>query len=218
VEKITQILKSKSPDVLKSSLFIKTFLATLIPYPSDGIIREDEVNKAELNKIYASIDYSKIEGINDMLQLNDFILEFYENLCDRAHYRKALCALTITDKGLTTAEISQLTNLTHPEFICLVAVFRTFMMKYKNLWKINNETFKKAITTKYLGEFTLQEFHFEIAMSLNVSPNSIRKIEEQTYHLFMSKKYFKLKEAVSNMENFLLLFNPNTKYDLFRYW
>jgi hypothetical protein len=34
----------------------------------------------------------------------------------------------------------------------------------------------------------------------------------------MSKAYFKLKEIVSTIENFLLLFNPNNKYDLCRYW
>jgi hypothetical protein len=34
----------------------------------------------------------------------------------------------------------------------------------------------------------------------------------------MSKSYFKLKEVISIIENFLLLFNPNNKYDLCRYW
>jgi hypothetical protein len=34
----------------------------------------------------------------------------------------------------------------------------------------------------------------------------------------MAKTYFKLKEIVSAIENFLLLFNPNNKYDLCRYW
>ena len=34
----------------------------------------------------------------------------------------------------------------------------------------------------------------------------------------MSHSYFKLKECISNIENFLLLFNPNNKYDLCRYW
>ena len=39
-----------------------------------------------------------------------------------------------------------------------------------------------------------------------------------TYHLFRSNSYFKLKETVSSIENFLLMFNPNNKYDLCRYW
>ena len=34
----------------------------------------------------------------------------------------------------------------------------------------------------------------------------------------MSQSFFKLKETISSIENFLLLFNPNNKYDLCRYW
>jgi len=62
------------------------------------------------------------------------------------------------------------------------------------------------------------KLHAEVADVLQKTPNSIRKLEEQTYHLFMSKSYFKLKESIANIENFLLLFNPNNKYDLCRYW
>lgn len=51
-----------------------------------------------------------------------------------------------------------------------------------------------------------------------ITPNSIRKLEEQTYHLFKANDHFKLKEIISAIENFLLLFNPNNKYDLCRYW
>lgn len=36
--------------------------------------------------------------------------------------------------------------------------------------------------------------------------------------MFVSKSYFKLKEIVSSIENFLLMFNPNNKYELSRYW
>ena len=48
--------------------------------------------------------------------------------------------------------------------------------------------------------------------------NSISKLEEETFHLFMASNHFRLKEVISIIENFLLLFNPNNKYDLCRYW
>lgn len=34
----------------------------------------------------------------------------------------------------------------------------------------------------------------------------------------MARNFFRLKEVISIIENFLLLFNPNNKYDLCRYW
>lgn len=60
--------------------------------------------------------------------------------------------------------------------------------------------------------------HEEIAEIIEKSPISFRKLEEQTFHLFNSKSYFKLKETVSIIENFLLLFNPDNKFDLCHQW
>ena len=139
---------------------------------------------------------------------------------DYEKFKGVLVALNITEKGLSETEISTLTGATTKEWNFILAVFKTFMMKYRDLWKINNETFKKAIRQMFQDEpgYTVQ-LHSDIAEILNKkTSNSIRKLEEETYHLFMSKNYFKLKEAVANIENFLLLFNPNNKYDLCRYW
>ena len=36
--------------------------------------------------------------------------------------------------------------------------------------------------------------------------------------MFCARNYFRLKGMVSNIENFLLLFNPHNKYELSRYW
>ena len=53
-------------------------------------------------------------------------------------------------------------------------------------------------------------------------PNlSLRNLEERTYHLNKAKTnqaYFSLKEILSNIENFLLLFNPVNKFNLSLYW
>lgn len=80
-------------------------------------------------------------------------------------------------------------------------------------------SFKQAIFQKFGKDpLTLIQFHEEIAIVLEKTPISVRQLEEQTLHLFNSKSYFKLKETVSIIENFLLMFNSNTKYSLCRYW
>lgn len=130
-----------------------------------------------------------------------------------------LCVLTLTQKGLTTSEIFLASKITQQDWNKLLAVFKTFLMKYGDFWKINNESFKKAIHSTYLSNAQFRtKLHLEIAEVLQKTPNSVRKLEEQTYHLFCGESYFRLKEAVSNIENFLLLFNPNNKYELCRYW
>lgn len=134
-------------------------------------------------------------------------------------FQMLMSLFTLTQKGLTAAEMFAVADITTQEWNKAIAVFKTFLMKYSDLWKISNEVFKKAITAFFL---TNTEYRFKlhncIADALEKVPNSVRKLEEQTYHLYCGEAYFRLKEAVSNIENFLLLFNPNNKYELCRYW
>ena len=89
-------------------------------------------------------------------------------------------------------------------------------MNFNGLWMIKNDTFKKSILEKY--SFDQVKINEKIADTLKKIPNSIRKLEEETFQLYSAGNYFKLKEVISDIENFLLLFNPYTKYDLCRYW
>jgi len=135
-------------------------------------------------------------------------------------FKDILVALTLSEKGLSTQEILSLTRVTQKEWKHLVAILEPFLMKYKDLWKISEESFRKAISQQYLqnnSEYVIK-LHTDIAEVLSGTSNSLRKLEEETYHLFQCKSYFKLKEAVTNIENFLLLFNPRNKYELCRYW
>lgn len=147
-------------------------------------------------------------------------MDFYsENIATPEIFRNVMCYLTLTQKGLTDAELLLGSGITQKEWNKLVAVFKTFFMKYKIFWKINNETFKKAITNQYISNQSIRlKLHLDLAETLNKTSNSIRKLEEESYHLYCGESYFKLKEAISSIENFLLLFNPNNKYEFCRYW
>lgn len=102
------------------------------------------------------------------------------------------------------------------EFKIFDTIFHPFLMSFNGLWMIKNDTFKASILEKY--EFDPIKINEKIADALRKIPNSIRKLEEETYQLYVAGNYFKLKEVISDIENFLLLFNPYTKYDLCRYW
>lgn len=220
--------------MLRFSLYVKTYLTTLLPYPSDNIIHEGDIDKSEFAKLYESIDFEKLESnrnylfkiliflaINDIGQLNIFLLEYFSNkLMDSEKFKILMTALTITDKGLTEQELFDLTKMSQKEWNYLLAVFKNFFMTYKDLWKITNEPFKKAVMKCYAENDAsfLKKLHEDISDVLKKTKTSIRKLEEQSYHLYKCKNYFKLKEVVSNIENFLLLFNPNNKFELCRYW
>ena len=61
----------------------------------------------------------------------------------------------------------------------------------------------------------------DIADSLVKPTTSLRNLEERCFHLnraSTTKSYFSLKETLSNIENFLLFFNPINKFNFSFYW
>jgi hypothetical protein len=46
----------------------------------------------------------------------------------------------------------------------------------------------------------------------------MRNIEEIIEHLSNSNNFFKLKDLISSIDNFLLLYNSKNKFDLNRMW
>jgi len=101
-------------------------------------------------------------------------------------------------------------------------MFKIFLIRFKGLWMIRSESMKQTITKWYLSSsennLKIKKYHKRIANALEKTPTSLRKLDELTFHYYKSEDFFLLKETVSNIENFLLLFNPNNKYDLCRYW
>ena len=56
-------------------------------------------------------------------------------------------------------------------------------MKHRELWIIHNEIFKKVvINTYYIDVNDILALHDKIATTIDkITPNSIRKLEEQTF-------------------------------------
>lgn len=64
----------------------------------------------------------------------------------------------------------------------------------------------------------VRDIRLRIANFMSTQTPTIRVLEEQTNHFFLTDEHFNLKQTVAQIETFLLLFNPFTKYDLCRYW
>lgn len=82
-----------------------------------------------------------------------------------------------------------------------------------------NEKVKTQIRSYFNPDCSyVKKVHEGIEGVLENQPITFMNLEEQVYHLNCSQQYFKLKEKVSNTENFLLLYNAQFKYDFCRYW
>ncbi|EGR26947.1 TPR repeat protein [Ichthyophthirius multifiliis] len=225
---INQELKEKHLTILKNfdekcknPQFYKIFLCIYIPYPTENIISQQEIPDGTFEKIFDKMNYDNLMKVQSYQDLINFTLDFFSNvIMQQETFRKLLRVFVLTQKGLTLDELKKITAISVPEWRIFLAFFKVFILKYKYYWQMNNFSLKKIIQNKYkIDTNEVRRLHEEISNVLEKhTSNSIRKLEEQTYHLFMSKNYFKLKETISTIENFLLLFNPNNKYDLCRYW
>jgi len=109
--------------------------------------------------------------------------------------------------------------MTRDQFEAIVVLFKSFCIHYKAFWKITNPIFLQFFTKKYLNnKETKVQLHKLIAFSLESSSLSIRTLEEQTNNYYLANDFFQLKQTISSIENFILLFNESIKYDLFKFW
>jgi hypothetical protein len=87
----------------------------------------------------------------------------------------------------------------------LIAVFKSFFFVYQGFWKVSNEIFKKAVQKRYmLDDAYNTQIHLDIVTALDMTPNSVRKQEEITSHLYRAKKFNELKQVLASIETFLL--------------
>jgi hypothetical protein len=125
----------------------------------------------------------------------------------------------LTFKGLSRPELDRVIDFQGEEWSVFIAVYKSILFTFKGLWKISNEVFIKVVERKFLADFNFtKSIHKMIEVSLEKTPSSIRKLEELTNHLYSAKEFFALKQCIASIDNFLLLFNSFTKYDLCRYW
>jgi hypothetical protein len=192
-------------------------LSTLLPDNADNLADNDPVIEA-ISRHLLEIDQQKLKTLPTVDSLLDYVLEFWGRRIFRSEdkFRELMGLFVCTQKGLTRSEILLISKVTSEELKLFGVVFGNFLMKYRHLWMIKNDSFRKCLNHKY--KFKFQDIHERIAEALRKTPNSLRKLEEETYQLYNAKSYFKLKEIISDIENFLLLFNSYNKYDLCRYW
>jgi hypothetical protein len=210
-------------DEIDNTLYIKSFCSSFVPYETKSILSGDEIDadlRLRIMEILCDIDldrFDDIAGIDDLMQ---YILEYFERrIMDREKFIKVLALLIQTFKGLTYDELDRVVKFEKNEWILMRLFFKSFFFVFRGYWKISNDIFVKAVESRYMKDAAyMHQISRETAAALEKTPTSIRKLEEICGHFYKSKDYLALKQTVSQIDNFLLLFNQNTKYDLYRYW
>lgn len=150
----------------------------------------------------------------------EYAINFYsDRLLKRSGLLDLLAAISLTHKGLTEAELLRFSKVTYEELQNVLRIFGIYIMCYKGYYICHNEVFRRVVEQIYYPQPEhKKEMHKRIALIFEKAPNNVRKLEEEATHFYQAEEFFSLKQIISTIENFLMLFNPITKFDLFRYW
>jgi hypothetical protein len=143
----------------------------------------------------------------------------YINYC--THVLKILKYLSISKNGLSDEELSYLLNLENgsPQLQLVYYKMKGVIRKLGRLWWLVDPGFKGFIRKRVLDKSQKLRMHKEVVKSYKFTLNAVLPlVEEKIYHLYKSKDYSSLKQALTDIEYFLLLFHQDNKLQLFYYW
>ena len=207
------------------NLYVKVYLSCIIPHAESKLFD----NTSEALQIISNVlsDYKNQQEIVNTLQQADTtekliqaVIEFYKDkFIDSDNYFKLISILCINYKGLKFSEIQSIIQIEDNVLAAICLLFKPFFLHHRGYWKITNPSFVKLYYKNYLKNNSIKRaLHLKIANALEKEDDSIRKLEEQTSNLYHSEDYFSLKQKISSIDNFIILFSENTKFELFRFW
>lgn len=221
-QKCVELIERKlDSNQIENALYLKSFTGCFMPYESPRAEVHVDLPNDLLARIVRDVDYERLEEINTLSGLIDYTLEYYETrIMKKKNFEKLFIVQVNSFKGLNFEEINRIVKFDNYEWELTLAIFKSFFFTFQGLWKISNDLFKAAIEKRYITDRPdlVIECHKDVFLSLESTPHSIRKFEEQTNQLYRARDYFTLKQTLSSIETFLLMFNSFTKYDQCRYW
>ena len=140
---------------------------------------------------------------------------YHDSRIDR--FKELMKYLAATFKGLTLEELEKLSNLNRDATVMAVEVLKPALVQINGYYRFYCEPIISHVKSSWIKE-DLPVIHRQIGEGLNSAANSVRKLEEQILNLFEAKAWFLLKQIISAIENFLILFNPAHKYLLSLCW
>lgn len=207
------------------NLYVKVFLSCVVPHAESKLFdcTENVLNKISdifANKKHENEMLALLKQADTTEKLILVIIEFYKDkFIDPDNFIKLISILCINYKGLKFDEIQLIIPIDNNTLAAICLLFKPFFLHHKGYWKITNPVFIKLYHKNYLKSHTVKKaLHLKIAQALEKEDDSIRKLEEQTSNLYHSEDYFSLKQKISSIDNFIVLFSENTKFELFRFW
>lgn len=225
VLKLIQAKLAEGAPQQHSSFFVKSIYGCLLP---DRPVATTPVAEEAALLMKKTLTYDScyealktgLSGVKDTEGLLSFLLTFYSTKFSKAdEFATLLAALCLNLKGLTRTELTAVSGVSEVNLEALTTVLKPWLVDYHGYIKVTN-----LVLLQHLGSHQLKQTeirataHRRIATVLESSPTCLRQLEELTGNLYLAGDFFQLKQKISSIDNFLLLFNEVTKYELFKFW
>jgi hypothetical protein len=130
----------------------------------------------------------------------------FERLRDILYFLKLSCC------GLSTEDLSQLSSISYSKIDLILDYLRPLIVKTKNGFKLASPFLQNF----HLNVSSPQNLNSTFVKYLSKHQNKLPKLFELANFYNNDAQYFSLKQTLSKINNFLVLFNFPTKYSLFK--
>jgi len=163
--------------------------------------------------------YSRIAKERDPQKLLSKIIKLDRSSLveDTQLFDTVMLYLSLSQKGLREEELIYLTQSDKNKLRALLEQLSPYITKIQKNWCIAESEVKDHFLSKLKDE-RRNALSNKIAEAIDQNEVSVLSLEEKVFQLYSSKDFSGLKRCLSDIENFLLLYNPHTKLDLFTYW
>ncbi|KAL4481714.1 hypothetical protein ABPG74_007803 [Tetrahymena malaccensis] len=184
---------------------------------------EEGVDKIEL--YFEKIDISMANQFYQAQSFIDFCIKITMNripeIAPNISYetvKKILGVLQATNKGLNTQEVAEATETDEQICSSVINIFSPILLNNDGYYKIYFDQIREYICN--LQDSQQKNFYSSLIMKfLHKQHFNIKKMHELFYQAKLSELWFKLKDYLTQIDNFILYYSyDENKYTIYRFW
>jgi hypothetical protein len=168
------------------------------------------------NKNFPSLPLESIKKCEDIEGLFEVIVQFFiDQTPQRSIVLKVLGYLAISRCGLGIDDLKSLCS--HSESVIQVLeVFSICFFTCESLFLFKSDIFSKVIISRFILQ--LSHLRFDILEHFSLRKVSIKSVQERIYHYKELKEWLSLKDCLTSLEVFFIMYSPQNRLELIRCW
>lgn len=159
----------------------------------------------------------KLDEVQTVLALTLHFIDFYAGHEFKTDIiGKFFQLIALTRSGISEDELCRLSNCKRRTVISMLELFAPFLHNSGGFYILKHDIFRLAIMQKFPIEH--ETLHLEMIRILDDHKLTIRKIDELLFHLCESKNWMRLKDLLTQLEVFIIMYSAPYKMELYMYW